>query len=302
MENENIKEPVSPLENKAKRSKKPKVKQLLKKENKTATPKDLLFIGVSLFISIIVFFALIFIQNTYSKQIVYKDVVVAIQEIPKGKIITDENKSEYFGIGHINILNVPENVIDKETFDKIVDRKAIVDISKNTPISESYFKKLNHYTDDIENPIEVSVSISSLGDADGGKLRAGDIVNITMTYTKEQLTSTTEENINYNTEQLAEQNPDQVVEQNTEPEINNTLKENVPVNSGNYEYSKLSQYVLNDVYIEKALDSSGVILDSSDMTSNASILIFKIDKTDEEALNNALSNCSNLRISKVVDK
>lgn len=274
---------------KPKSSKKPKVEQLLKKEEKTATPKDLLFIGASLIISIIIFIGLIFIQNTYSKQIVYKDVVVAIQEIPKGTIITDDNKAEYFGIGHINTLNVPENVIDKETFDKIVDRKAIINISKNTPISEEYFKKLNHYTDDIKNPIEVSVSISSLGDADGGKLRAGDIVNITMTYTKDQLTATTEKdlNVNYSDEQTQEQTQEPVKEQTS---------------NNKFGYANWSQYVLDNVYIEKALDSSGAILDSSDMASNASILIFKIDKSDEEALNNALSNCSNLRISKVVDK
>lgn len=68
-----------------------------------------------------------------------------------------------------------------------------------------------------------------------------------------------------------------------------------------YNYESYSKYVMENVCVSKVLDSNGAEIASTDKEATASILVFTISKADEPILNEALVNCTNMRISKVLD-
>ena len=68
-----------------------------------------------------------------------------------------------------------------------------------------------------------------------------------------------------------------------------------------YNYDSYSKYVMENVCVSKVLDSNGAEIASTDKESTASVLIFTISKADEPILNEALVNCTNMRISKVLE-
>ena len=83
---------------------------------------------------------------------------------------------------------------------------------------------------------------------------------------------------------------------------NSTEEKEFEMTTSEYRYETWAQYVMENLYIHKALDSSGIEIDPTDTEASASILIFIIDKSNEADLNNALANCTAMRISKCYDK
>lgn len=296
------------------KERKPKIEKM-KKPREKMNPSSLLFVGLSLLLTVGFYFGLIIVQNLLLEDVTYKQVVVAKNTIPENTIITEENAPEYFTLKQINILDATEGCLSEVS--GLYGQKARVDLYTGEEITLKDFENISAYTEDFKDPVEVSIKISDIADADGGKLREGDLVNLTMMFTNEQLglttsgqtssiqTTTTEsstslfesfESVTENTEESSVETSSAVT---VNPAIDTESDENSEIMS--YRYDSWAQYVLEDLYVSKALDSSGVEIASTDTDSSASIIIFVIEKENEADLNNALTNCSALRISKVVD-
>lgn len=286
---------------------------------------------LALVLSILVFGLLLFVQNELTDEIIYQQVVVAKVDIPDNEIITQANAPTYFELKNINVLDITSGFMTE--VDSIIGKQAKVSLLKGEIVSEKDFKNNPSYLEDLQNPIEISVDVGAIANADGGKIRGGDVVNLTMMYTRSQLNMDHTLNtvsqingtslsyiptldfgidddsviVNYDDELLFD---DEIIDENIDDEIkiidtsaNEASSISVTTTSplGEYIFEYYSKYVLENLYVVKALDSSGTEISPTDTTSSASILIFVIEKENETALNNALANCSNIRISKIVD-
>lgn len=314
--------------------KKPKI-QKVKQPKKKIKASSLIFVLLSLVLTIALFFGLVLLQNVLSEKIVYQSVVVAKEDIPENTILTRENADKYLTMKNLNILDMTSTTLT--TADDLLGRKAKVMLSKGECVTLKDFEDVNAYTKDIVDPVEVSIEISSAANADGGKLRTGDLINITMMYTKDQLNYSgassgvsTSKNLDDNTGkswfsgyELEDTDITPAEEDGTETDVETTVSEETPeptatpepitpvitdVTQNPYEYQmtafnyeSYSKYVMENVCVSKVLDSNGAEIASTDKESTASVLIFTISKADEPILNEALVNCTNMRISKVLE-
>ena len=67
-----------------------------------------------------------------------------------------------------------------DNLDDLLDKKLLVGIEKNEIVGKKDLSKSNKYLDNIKKPIATSIEASSISNAVGGTLRAGDIINITI--------------------------------------------------------------------------------------------------------------------------
>lgn len=288
---------------------KPKIKRIKEPRVKKSSG-SLLFTGLSLILTIAMFIGLIFLQDYLSEKITYKQVVVAKKDIPDNEIITEENLEKYFTVKSINILDTTAGALaDANT---LLGKKAIIPLYEGEAVSEKDFENISAYTEGIENPVEVSVKITDIADADGGKIRKGDLVNLTMMFTKAQLGITSGNgSVNSLNVPISSENDSDLFDTFNSEESENESTDNV-VNQENafsdsaektdYAYEAFSQYVLENLYVEKVLDSSGIEIAPTDTESSAGIIVFTIEKENEVELNNALANCTFLRISKIINE
>ena len=165
------------------KEKKPKVKKI--KNGSKITAHSLLFIGLSLILTFALFLGLIFVQNYLSEEITYQQVLVAKQEIPVGFILTAENASEYLEYKQINVLDITSDNLQNP--DALYGMKAKVRLVKGETVMVKDFEDVVSYIEQFENPVEMSIAAPDASNADGGKLRAGDMINITLQYSNTQI-------------------------------------------------------------------------------------------------------------------
>ena len=256
---------------------KPKIKKM---ERKKINISSLIVVFISLIITVFLFIGLTILQSRFAKDIVYKDVLIAKANIKENTIIDNENIDYYFTIKAVNVLDLPKDyLVSAQT---LVGTKAKVEMSEGEIIAQKDFINISRYTENLTNPVELSIAIGDLTSTDGGRIRGGDVINITLMYTEAQLNGGQSENKGYNGTSIG---------------ISNTKSDS----ESDYNYSRYARYVYENLYVTQVLDASGVKIKSEDTESIASIIIIRIEKEDEEALNNALANCSGLRVSKVIN-
>lgn len=312
----------------------------IKKENQGKRPlsfSSLVFAALSLLLTGALFIGLLFLQNFLSKEIVYKQVVVAKADIPANTILTEENAADYLTLKQMNVLDITKGGM--EDGQVLIGQKAKVDLLAGEILTLKDFEYLDGYTKDFTDPVEISIDISEVANADGGKIRGGDLVNITMMFTSEQLGITTPNTIavsssaknnsslfssfdeidtstglfsaefgTEDTEDGTEEAESEIPKELTEADNTTNSDVSILTNTGTqttitkYNYDSWAQYVMQDIYVNRVLNSDGISIDPSDTNSNAAIVIFTIEKSDEADINNALMNCQNLRISKVLNK
>lgn len=131
--------------------------------------------AVALVLSLITFIVLITVQRSFIELPPTKTVLAAVTEIPAGTQITTENVNQYFAEISLNTDAVPENVY--VSTDEIIEKITANNISRNEVATQNRFIDTSG-AQDIQNPVEVSVAAASSAYADGGRIRAGDRVNI----------------------------------------------------------------------------------------------------------------------------
>lgn len=316
------------------REKKSVIKNLKKTDLKLSLKGKASSIAIamlSLVLAILVFGLLLFAQNKLSDEIIYQQVVIAKVDIPENEIITESNAEKYFELKNMNTLDTTNGFMTD--VNAILGKQSKVSLLKGEVVSVKDFKDTFSYLQGIKNPVEISIDVGAIANADGGKIRSGDIVNLTMMYSRNQL------NMDGSMEQVSQINgtvvdiPDYDFDMSSfeyydgsedyeNEDISDTSEDDMEMlidedftsyddnedvvidgnkNVDNYVFDYYAKYVLENLYVVKALDSAGTEISPTDTVSSANILVFVIDKEDEPSLNNALVNCSNIRISKIVD-
>ena len=316
------------------REKKSVIKNLKKTDLKLSLKGKASSIAIamlSLVLAILVFGLLLFAQNKLSDEIIYQQVVIAKVDIPENEIITESNAEKYFELKNMNTLDTTNGFMTD--VNAILGKQSKVSLLKGEVVSVKDFKDTFSYLHGIKNPVEISIDVGAIANADGGKIRSGDIVNLTMMYSRNQLNMDgsmeqvsqingtvvdipdynfdmssfeyydgSEDYENEDISDISEDDMEMLIDEDfTSFDDNEDVVTDGNKNVDNYVFDYYAKYVLENLYVVKALDSAGTEISPTDTVSSANILVFVIDKEDEPSLNNALVNCSNIRISKIVD-
>jgi hypothetical protein len=108
----------------------------------------------------------------YEKATVY----VAIKDIPKGVLITSENRGMYYGACEMEKNSIPGAAYLEANH--LEDVMAVYDIEDGTLLSEGMFVEWDEITSDKEDICEVGLTVDDLSHIAGGVIRAGDRVDI----------------------------------------------------------------------------------------------------------------------------
>ncbi len=267
-------------------------KTKIKKKRQKRSAKEI-FSGI--FFSIIglalaggLFIGLMFLQSYFADDITFKEVLVVKAPILKGEIITEANAGDYFENKSFNVLNTPADALVPDQLESLYGKKALVPLSVLETVSAKDFENINEYLDKIANPIEISVPLSGISASDGGKIRAGDFVNITLMFEKNILGK-----------DGAKTSGVYYVGDNGEAYTVSGSDSN-SVSLSVYNYPSYAQYVLQNVCVKSVLAGDGTEIPPSDSSAVAGILVLVIPEEIELELNNALENCTSMRVSKIL--
>lgn len=130
---------------------------------------------VALVAAIIVFVVLTIIQKNIVNQVEQVSVVVAIKDVPKGIVLTEDTIKSYFDVELRNTADVPNGCYSSgyPLIGMITGR----DILKKEIVTPTCIVSENIY-EGIEDPVEIAIEVGKIGQAVGGSLRAGDIIDI----------------------------------------------------------------------------------------------------------------------------
>lgn len=104
------------------------------------------------------------------------NIYVAIKEIPKGHLITEENSHEYFKIQELDAEIIPGTAIQStEELAGLIPKYAI---EKDTLITAGMFEQLDNITKNMKSPVIAGFKADDLYQVVGGVLRAGDRIHV----------------------------------------------------------------------------------------------------------------------------
>lgn len=150
-------------------------KEIGKKEREKRAKLNRIIFGFVM--AVILFVALVTIENAVIKNEIKVDTVVATQDIDARTVIDAEQVSEFFKVIQLPEAYRPSNALESmEALENgIVTTEALV---INSVVSNGSFTSRDDIVLGIEDPVEVSINLGAIEDAVAGKVRAGDIVNI----------------------------------------------------------------------------------------------------------------------------
>jgi len=164
------------MENKQKKENKEQAKVVKGKQTRFGDRK-LIAAVVSILCAFVIFIVFLTIENHIVNDVEATSVVVAITDVPKGIVLTEENMPSYFAMQMRTTGELPANtftsgyeLVGKVTKDVIVANQIV---TANCVVQEDFYA-------DIEDPVEISIEVGKIGQAVGGILRAGDKVDINL--------------------------------------------------------------------------------------------------------------------------
>ena len=143
---------------------------------KNIKPKSLI---ISACVAIVVFIALLFVEKSLLKQNGTVEGFVAVSDIDKGTVITEENISKLFTEKN-NIDGALEVSGAVKTKDDLINKVAKENINKGEVVSNNSFISKDDKFKDIDDLVEVSFNVSDISQVVGGILRSGDIIDISI--------------------------------------------------------------------------------------------------------------------------
>ena len=143
---------------------------------KNIKPKSLI---ISACVAIVVFIALLFVEKSLLKQNGTVEGFVAVSDIDKGTVITEENISKLFTEKN-NIDGALEVSGAVKTKDDLINKVAKENINKGEVVSSNSFISKDYKFKDIDDLVEVSFNVSDISQVVGGILRSGDIIDISI--------------------------------------------------------------------------------------------------------------------------
>ena len=143
---------------------------------KNIKPKSLI---ISACVAIVVFIALLFVEKSLLKPNGTVEGFVAVSDIDKGTVITEENISKLFTEKN-NIDGALEVTGAVKTKDELINKVAKENINKGEVVSNNSFISKDDKFKDIDDLVEVSFNVSDISQVVGGILRSGDIIEISI--------------------------------------------------------------------------------------------------------------------------
>lgn len=143
---------------------------------KNIKPKSLI---ISACVAIVVFIALSFVEKSLLKPNGTVEGFVAVSDIDKGTVITEENISKLFAEKN-NIDGALEVSGAVKTKDELINKVAKENINKGEVVSNNSFISKDDKFKDIDDLVEVSFNVSDISQVVGGILRSGDIIDISI--------------------------------------------------------------------------------------------------------------------------
>ena len=135
-------------------------------------------IVISLVVAIVLFFVLLTVESSMLKNYEKKMVVIATQPILRGTVIDQANVNVYFKNYEVDKKLVSENTITKT--EELVGTIVVNNLDPNEIVNANDFKSEKDVIARLEEPVKVSVAVSGISNAVGGRIRSGDLVDITV--------------------------------------------------------------------------------------------------------------------------
>lgn len=130
--------------------------------------------AVAALLGLVLFVVLLAVEKSAVTPPPTVQVVAAIADVPAKLTLSAENVSQYF-----SLLELPETSAPAAAVTKVAD---LVGLATGTAFTANEVATPNRFdslgTAQLTNPVEVAVSVSASAYADGGRIRAGDRVNI----------------------------------------------------------------------------------------------------------------------------
>lgn len=130
----------------------------------------------SIMVGLVVWGALVFAANSIINESKHVEVCRAKINIPDGTKISQDNINDYIEKVSISESLLPEGYVSDPS--NIVDSFVSRDYMTREVITLNDVNTEESMTEHIENPIEISVAVTSIDAAVGGILREGDYINI----------------------------------------------------------------------------------------------------------------------------
>ena len=103
-------------------------------------------------------------------------VLTAIQEVPRGILLTEENWQQYFAEKQIDKSVLPEKAVTASV--QIIGYRPVYDIASGTLLTENMFENFNIRLEQFKEPVIAGVKADDIYQVAGGILRAGDVIQI----------------------------------------------------------------------------------------------------------------------------
>lgn len=103
-------------------------------------------------------------------------ILVAAREIPKGQLITEENREDYLKEVMLEKSAIPDTAICK--VEQVAGLAASVTVTEGAYLMSDMFEKLNDITEQMSEPVVAGLRAEDLYQVVGGVLRAGDRIHI----------------------------------------------------------------------------------------------------------------------------
>lgn len=261
------------------KNKEPKEKPVKVKKIKKNKPISKSVVGtlIAFVLAGLVYVGFLWAQTKYGNDILYTEAIIVVNDVPQGTTITRDNAASYFKKTDVDSKLVPATALT--SLDEIENLKTKVALAKNEIVTSDVFSNATEALKEYEDPVETSISVASIADVVAGKVRGGDVINITISYSLEN-----------NDDMPSTYNP-----------ISGSTSQTVGATEKTTKITKRSTVILENVYVTSVYDASGTLIATNDTTSNASVIRFTLEREDENELNFALANGSYMRISKTLN-
>lgn len=150
-----------------------------KQKNRNRTLK---LIVASAVVALIVYVALLIVQNNILNREETIRVYTIKESIADGVKITQDNIKTYLTLQERTVKSLPVGYIKEDETEKVIGKFTNRDFVKNEVLIDSALSNRESILSQIENPIETSLAVSGISNAVGGILREGDIINIYSVY------------------------------------------------------------------------------------------------------------------------
>ncbi|MCR5254993.1 MAG: SAF domain-containing protein [Acetatifactor sp.] len=249
-----------------------------------------------------------------------KGVVVATVDVPQGLVLTKDNMGEYFDVKVRNADMLPSIYYEDgyPLLGKVTSRKILA----NEIVTDTAITVQDVYAD-VEDPVELAIDVSKIGNAVGGTLRAGDRVDIKAIIDMEMDSddAITEDAVEEETvgtvdildvESENQEDIEPTATRNIDDELSDEVRENLElwgIDKANYEYVEgvtgryLSATIAKNVKVTGVYTSSGVGTKDSEAEGGsqvATVINVVVPRSMQDSIYLALTE-GTVYVSKVID-